>query len=201
MEPYFLDLGTSWRSVVSSTPRRLYPRGKSPPVPIGKVAGWPPEPVWTTWRRENPWHYRDSNSDPSVVQPVASRYTDCSIPAHNHILWPKWPKNKLIIASIGNQYAETRWRQRFCETISLARCFTVQNNWASYEIVRGEAETEEVSGLLCMEIILSADIGCWKLIQWKEWGWILVSSFWKRFLVLLDLSLPDHWTKSGCYIQ
>jgi hypothetical protein len=26
--------------------------------------------------------YRDSNSDPSIVQPVASRYTDCAIPAH-----------------------------------------------------------------------------------------------------------------------
>jgi hypothetical protein len=25
--------------------------------------------------------YRDSNSDPSAVQPVASRYTDCAIPA------------------------------------------------------------------------------------------------------------------------
>jgi hypothetical protein len=25
--------------------------------------------------------YRDSNSDPSAVQPVASRYTDCDIPA------------------------------------------------------------------------------------------------------------------------
>jgi hypothetical protein len=24
--------------------------------------------------------YRDSNPDPSVVQPVASRYTDCSVP-------------------------------------------------------------------------------------------------------------------------
>jgi hypothetical protein len=24
------------------------------------------------------WPYRDSNSDPSVVQPVLSRYTDCT---------------------------------------------------------------------------------------------------------------------------
>jgi hypothetical protein len=27
--------------------------------------------------------YRDSNSDPSAVQPVASRYTDSTIPAHD----------------------------------------------------------------------------------------------------------------------
>jgi hypothetical protein len=50
------------------------------PVPTRYEAGWVPEPVWTTWRRENSWPYQDSNSDPSVVQPVASRYTDCSIP-------------------------------------------------------------------------------------------------------------------------
>jgi hypothetical protein len=34
----------------------------------------------TTWRRENSSPYRDSNSDPSVVQPVTSRYTDYAIP-------------------------------------------------------------------------------------------------------------------------
>jgi hypothetical protein len=45
------------------------------PVPIGKEVGWTPKPVWTTWRRENSGPYRDSNSDTSVVQPVASRYT------------------------------------------------------------------------------------------------------------------------------
>jgi hypothetical protein len=67
--------------VVSFTSLLLYPPGKEQPVPIGYEAGWAPEPVWTTGRRENSWPYRDSNSDPSVVQPVASLYTDCAIPA------------------------------------------------------------------------------------------------------------------------
>jgi hypothetical protein len=34
-----------------------------------------------TWRGENSWPYRDSNPDFSVVQPVASRYTDYGIQA------------------------------------------------------------------------------------------------------------------------
>jgi hypothetical protein len=55
--------------VVSFTHRPLYHR-----YPL--ESGWAPEPLWTTWRRENSWLYRDSNSHPSVVQPVASRYTD-----------------------------------------------------------------------------------------------------------------------------
>jgi hypothetical protein len=54
---------------------------KEPPVPIGQEAGWVPEPVSTTWRRENASPYRDSNSDPSIVQPVAGRYTDYAISA------------------------------------------------------------------------------------------------------------------------
>jgi hypothetical protein len=47
---------------------------KVDPVPIAQEVGWTPEPVWTIWRRENSWRHRDSNSDPSVVQSVASRY-------------------------------------------------------------------------------------------------------------------------------
>jgi hypothetical protein len=33
-----------------------------------------------TWRSENSCRYLDSNCDFSVVQPIASRYTDCAIP-------------------------------------------------------------------------------------------------------------------------
>jgi hypothetical protein len=52
IDPHFLDLGTSWRWVVSFTPRPLSHPGKEPPpVPIGKEAGWAPEPVWATWRQ------------------------------------------------------------------------------------------------------------------------------------------------------
>jgi hypothetical protein len=68
IDPYFPDLGASCRWVVSFTPR--------PPVSIGYEAGWTPQPIWTTWRRENSWSYQDSNSEPSVVHPVASSYTD-----------------------------------------------------------------------------------------------------------------------------
>jgi hypothetical protein len=85
IDPYFLDLGTSWRWVVSFTPRPLYPRGKSPRYPLDRRLGGP-ESVWTTWRRENSWPNRDSNSYSSVVQPVASRYTDYAILAPGNLI-------------------------------------------------------------------------------------------------------------------
>jgi hypothetical protein len=75
--------------VVSFTPRPLYHRGKSPQFPLDRRFGWTPELVWTTWKRENSSPYRDSNSDPSVVQPVAGHYTDCAIPARFFYLIPQ----------------------------------------------------------------------------------------------------------------
>jgi hypothetical protein len=63
----FLDLGTSWRWVVSFTLRPLYPQGKSPRYLFDREVGWIPEPVSKTWRKENYLPYWDLNSNPSVV--------------------------------------------------------------------------------------------------------------------------------------
>jgi hypothetical protein len=41
IDPHFLDLGTSWRKVVSFTPRPLYTRGKSPRYPLDRSLGGP----------------------------------------------------------------------------------------------------------------------------------------------------------------
>jgi hypothetical protein len=79
IDPYFLDLGISWRGVVSFTPQPLYLRGKSPRYSLDMRLGGPQSRSGR--RRENSWPYRDSNSDPSIVQPIASRYTDYAIPA------------------------------------------------------------------------------------------------------------------------
>jgi hypothetical protein len=74
VDPCFLDLDTSWRWVVSSTPL-----GKSPRYPLDRRQ-CASEPV----RKTEKWKclpYRDSNSDPLIVQPVASRYTDYAVTA------------------------------------------------------------------------------------------------------------------------
>jgi hypothetical protein len=40
-------------------------------------------------KRKECWLYRDSNSDPTTIQPVASHYTDWAIPVRNHVLLRK----------------------------------------------------------------------------------------------------------------
>jgi hypothetical protein len=59
--------GGEW---LASRPCRFTP-GEITPVPLDRRLGEAPEPDRTTWGRENCWHYRDSNSDPSVFQPLA----------------------------------------------------------------------------------------------------------------------------------
>jgi hypothetical protein len=60
-------------------PAALLP-GKEPPVHW--IGGWVSPRVGLDDVKKKPLPNRDSNSDPSVVQPVASCYTDCAIPAH-----------------------------------------------------------------------------------------------------------------------
>jgi hypothetical protein len=50
IDPHFLDLGTSWRWMVSFTPLPLYPRGKSPRYPLDRRLGGPQSRCW--WRGE-----------------------------------------------------------------------------------------------------------------------------------------------------
>jgi hypothetical protein len=49
--------------------------GKDAPVPIVQKDWWAPEPVWIIWRSENYLPFRDSNSDPSTMQPPPLRRT------------------------------------------------------------------------------------------------------------------------------
>jgi hypothetical protein len=49
------------------------------------IGGWVnPRAVLDNVEKRNSWPHRDTNSDPSVVQPVASRYTDYAILASTH---------------------------------------------------------------------------------------------------------------------
>jgi hypothetical protein len=81
INPRVLDLGTSWRWVVSFTPRPLY-RGERAPD-THWIGGWVDPRVGLDEIEK--WKFLTLPGlelRPSLVQPIASHYTDCSIPAH-----------------------------------------------------------------------------------------------------------------------
>jgi hypothetical protein len=69
-------------------------------VPIVQEVGWTPEPVWTTRRSENSLHYWDSNSDLSVIQPVASPNTDRANPCSQKKKKKKKKKSAMMVGEI-----------------------------------------------------------------------------------------------------
>jgi hypothetical protein len=65
----FLDLGTSWRRVVSLKPRSLYPQRKSPRYPLDRKLGGPQSRA-------------EQRGEEKILDlTAASRYTDCAFPA------------------------------------------------------------------------------------------------------------------------
>jgi hypothetical protein len=62
-----------------SRPRRFISGEKAPLYPLDRRLGGPQRRSGRRGESSRP--YRDTNSGPSVVQPVASRYTDYVIPA------------------------------------------------------------------------------------------------------------------------
>jgi hypothetical protein len=75
-------VGGEWSA---SRPCRFIHRGKSPRYPLDRRLGGPQSRSRRGGEENILVPPGDSNSDPSVVQPVASRYTDCATRAQNFI--------------------------------------------------------------------------------------------------------------------
>jgi hypothetical protein len=79
IDPHFLDLGTSWRWVVSFTPLPRYPR-----YPFDTRLGGPQSRSGRYGKVKILYPTGTRTPAPPVVQSVASRYTDWAIPAPTH---------------------------------------------------------------------------------------------------------------------
>jgi hypothetical protein len=86
IDPHFLDFRTSWRWVVSFTPLPLYPRGKRLRYPLNRRLGKPQSRSGRHGVEKiiDPTGIRTPTS--SVVQPMASRYTDWAIPSRADVM-------------------------------------------------------------------------------------------------------------------
>ena len=71
----FLNLGTRRGVCGHHHAPAAFTQGKDP-VPIVQEVGWAPEPIW-----KGAENLALPGFDPQTVQPVASRCTDCAIPA------------------------------------------------------------------------------------------------------------------------
>jgi hypothetical protein len=94
------------------------PRGNSLWYPLDRRPGGP-----QSWSRP----FRDSNSNSSAIQPIASHYTDCAIPAlflfvHN-VIWTQkyiiWFEVLTVVAMISS----VLWDIMPCSPLKVTLCF------------------------------------------------------------------------------
>jgi hypothetical protein len=132
----------------ASSPGRFTPRERDPGTRwIGDWLG----SVWTRWRGEMSWSYRDSNSEPSAVQPVVSRYNDCVMSPlnytalqHRETYSSRSPRWEFKIHHFLFSYSCARLTARFCcrQRIKIGRTnmncdFRRMSNWSRYILKLG----------------------------------------------------------------
>jgi hypothetical protein len=71
--PHILDLGTTWRRVVSFIPQSLYPQGKSSWYPLDRRLGGPQSRSGDSGEDKN--YQPLSGLKPPIIHPVAQCYT------------------------------------------------------------------------------------------------------------------------------
>jgi hypothetical protein len=84
-----IDLGTTWRWVVSFTPRLPYPQEKSPWYPLDKRLGGPQSRSGRGGEEKN--SHLLPGIEPPIIQPLAQRYT--TELSRFHILFLVWGIN------------------------------------------------------------------------------------------------------------
>jgi hypothetical protein len=96
----------------ASRPCRFTPRERAPGTLW--LGGWVgPRTVWTTWREKSRF-YRDPNSVPSAVQPVASCYADCAIPVFWWIVERLTRKGNLKILMRSRSWHQDKSPCKYC---------------------------------------------------------------------------------------
>jgi hypothetical protein len=78
----------------ASRPSHALPPGKEPPIPIGREAGWAPEPVWTQGLEEK--SSASVGDRIPIVQPVVRHCTDWATAAPNSI-YSRWISYSLFL--------------------------------------------------------------------------------------------------------
>jgi hypothetical protein len=132
IDPQFLDLNTS-----SSRPGRFTPGERAPG--IHWIGGWG-DPK-TNLDDRNSWPHLDLNSDPLVIQPIASHCTDYAIPApsvlyvkyHVHILkFGYFLKCQIYTQKFVSGVKIFIFRHISLHTVCTLTCSTTHKVWLPY---------------------------------------------------------------------